>query len=111
MAAEARRQFAYMWKYTIDGRARPEFLAAYAPDGEWARLFARDPGYLRTELLCDVDVEGQYLTIDYWVSKVARDDFRKHHAAEFESLDRRCEAFTLTEECLGDFEVAGDSAE
>ena len=99
----ASERFAYVWRYTIDPAQRPAFLAAYQPDGEWTRLFSRDPSYLETSLLENVEDEDCYVTIDYWASKADRDAFRERYCDEFDSLDRKCEKFTLEEHFLGDY--------
>jgi quinol monooxygenase YgiN len=104
------KHFAYIWRYTIEPTRRSDFLAAYEPNGAWAELFSRDPSYIGTVLLQDVDNENRFVTIDYWKSKADRDSFRQRYAAEFETLDSRCEAFTINEEFLGDFmEIVGPS--
>jgi hypothetical protein len=97
-------RFVYVWQYRIDPIRREEFLAAYAPGGDWGRLFSPDPAYLGTRLLRDADDDCRYLTIDYWKSRADRDAFRARHASEFDALDRRCEAFTSEETLLGDFD-------
>ncbi|NIN61300.1 MAG: hypothetical protein GTN55_02730 [Gammaproteobacteria bacterium] len=96
-------RFAYIWQYTIDPTFREAFLAAYQPNGEWARLFSRDPSYIVTVLLQDDADEDRYVTIDYWKSKADRDAFRNRFSVEFDNLDSRCETFTLEEQFLGDF--------
>ncbi len=96
-------RFVYIWQYTIDPSRREAFLAAYNPNGEWARLFSRDPSYITTALLHDVDDANRFLTIDYWKSKSDRDAFRQRYSVEFADLDKRCEAFTRKEQFLGDF--------
>lgn len=95
--------FAYVWAYRVRPEHEDDFLAAYGPDGDWARLFGPDPHYLGTELLGDPDDEQRFLTIDYWTSRQARDVFRDRHAAEFEALDLRCEDWTRDESHIGDF--------
>lgn len=96
-------RFTYVWKYTIEPGRRQEFLEAYRPGGEWAQLFARDPSYIETKLLQDSRDENRFMTIDIWTSRAERDSFRKRYAAEFDDLDRRCEAFTLEESFVGDY--------
>lgn len=95
--------FAYLWRYQVDPKRITEFLLAYGPDGEWVRLFRRDPAYLYTELLRDAGDDCIFITIDYWTSRAARDLFRERWSAEFAALDRRCEAYTQDEQLLGDF--------
>jgi len=98
-------QFAYVWQYTIRADRLSDFLAAYRPDGEWTKLFSRDPNYIRTELFHDSDRSDRYMTIDYWTSRTARDAFRENYAAEFSRLDEKCEQYTLSEVFIGDFVV------
>lgn len=95
--------FIYIWRYRIDPRHRREFLAAYAPDGDWARLFRLDASYVETRLLQDADDPDRYMTIDVWQSQADRDAFRTRYAREFDEIDRRCEAYTLEETLVGDF--------
>ena len=95
--------FACIWKYVVRPERRQEFLAAYDQDGDWARLFRPDHQYIRTELLEDVKHANRFMTIDYWRSKKARDDFRQRHSSEYDDLDTRCESYTVSEEFVGDF--------
>ena len=100
-------RFAYIWQYTIEPARKQAFLAAYESNGEWVQLFSRDPAYIKTVLLQDEKNEDRYVTIDYWESRVDRDNFRERHSVEFDALDRRCEAFTKEEQFIGDFHEIG----
>ncbi len=102
--------FTYVWHYTIDLKRQIEFLDAYRSDGEWAQFFSRDPAYIRTELFHDSNRSDRYMTVDYWMSKKARDAFREKFSAEFSVLDKKCEEFTLSERFVGDFVVVGHTA-
>ena len=104
----AAKRFAYIWQYQINPAHKSDFLAAYGPKGEWAELFSRDPSYLGTRLLRDIEDENRYVTIDYWVSRSDRDSFRKRYAAEFSELDSRCEEFTQNEQFVGDYVEVDD---
>lgn len=99
--------FTYIWQYRVRADRRSEFLDAYRPGGEWTALFSRDAAYVDTRLLRDLDQPDRYLTVDTWLSRSACDTFRKRYAREFAALDRKCEAFTVHEELVGDFEAAG----
>ncbi len=103
-------RFAYIWQYTIDPRYRAEFLAAYRPDGDWSKLFQRDPEYFETKLFQDYDRSDRYITVDYWTSKNARDSFREKFAVEFKEIDERCENYTLNEVLIGDYFIIGEGA-
>ena len=95
--------FAYVWEFHVAPEHVGNFERVYGPDGDWAQLFRRHVGYVRTDLLRDTARTGRYLTIDYWNSQAARDDFRRRFNREFEALDARCGQWTLSEAHLGDF--------
>jgi heme-degrading monooxygenase HmoA len=99
------RPYMYIWEYVVP----PDKLAAFerlygASGGAWVQLFRRAPGYLRTELHRDRARPDRYLTIDWWASREAWDDFRVRFADEFADLDARGEACTASEQELGKFE-------
>ena len=103
-------KFVYIWRYMIRPGRKADFLAAYHSEGDWAELFSRDSNYLKTELLQDVSDENVFITIDYWTSESARNSFRESFADEFGELDKKCEAFTVSEVLIGDFVVQGGDA-
>lgn len=96
--------FVYVWEYIVKAERESEFKKIYGPGGDWVRLFNRDVGYLGTELHQDISNNQRYLTVDYWVSKKTRDNFREKFYVEFEKLDQQCESLTEREIFLGDFE-------
>ena len=100
-------QYMYAWEYEVADGHLDEFLRAYTPDGLWVQLFRRAPGYIRTELFRDRVRPSRFVTLDYWESESAWRAFRERFAAEFEALDERCEALTLSEREIGRFETAG----
>ncbi len=95
--------YAYLWEYRLRPDLASEFEKVYSPEGTWAALFRRHPGYVRTELHRDLQRPGRYITIDYWESKEGRIDFGRRFAAEFEALDRQCEQLTEDETYVGEF--------
>jgi 8-oxo-dGTP pyrophosphatase MutT (NUDIX family) len=95
-----------VWEFRVRAGREIEFEAAYGPEGDWARLFRRDPAYLGTELLRDRSDRLRYLTIDHWASGAANDAFRERWRSEYEALDRRCDALTEHEEPLGRYDAA-----
>ncbi len=92
-----------IWEF----RARPgleeEFERIYGPEGDWARLFKKSRSFLRTELNCDIDTKGRYVTVDYFVSQPAFDEFLKEFREEYDALDRRCERVRASEQPVGSF--------
>jgi heme-degrading monooxygenase HmoA len=67
--------FVTVWEFRVHPEALAGFLSAYAPGGDWDRLFRRGDGYLSTELLRDERDPARFLTIDRWDSREARDGF------------------------------------
>jgi heme-degrading monooxygenase HmoA len=100
-----------IWRFRIEEPFRDRFERAYGPDGDWARLFGRQSGFLGTELLLDEagpDGDGGrfYLTIDRWRDRSDWLGFRAEHDAAYRALDRSCEALTAAEERIGAFATA-----
>jgi quinol monooxygenase YgiN len=98
--------YVLVWEFRVDEARRAPFEAAYGGDGDWARLFRRGEGYLRTELLRDAADPLRFLTIDCWTSRPAYEAFRAAHAADYAALDRRCANLTRSETALGGFDEA-----
>ena len=90
---------AIIWTYRVKPETQAEFEAAYGPDGDWARLFARQQGYLGTELLRGED--GAWLTIDRWRHQADFDAFLAAHRSDYDALDRATEGWTLEERRIG----------
>ena len=99
-----KKVFVYVWEYIVKSEKKSDFERIYGVDGDWAKLFKRDAGYLGTELHQDISNKLRYITVDYWTSKKARDNFREKYSMEFEKLDEQCESLTDRETFLGDFE-------
>lgn len=97
--------FAYIWEFIVNENHLDEFLQFYKPDGAWVTLFRKDENFIRTELLHDAANPLRFLTIDYWQSQGARDEFRWRYADEFARLDEHCAAFTRAEHFQGDFHL------
>lgn len=95
--------FVSLWEFRVPAAADAEFRGYYGPEGEWARLFRRTPGYVGTTLYCDGQHPGRYVTLDRWESEPAFREFRERFAAEYAVLDRRCETLTTEERYLGAF--------
>jgi heme-degrading monooxygenase HmoA len=92
-----------IWEFHVKRGREKEFEKIYGPEGEWARFFRQEKKYLKTELLCDDENEGRYLTLDYWNTPEAFAAFRYQHMAEYEAIDRRGEALTIDETRIGLF--------
>jgi len=97
--------FVVVWQFEVAEDKMADFEAAYGPDGAWATLFRTSHDYHGTELLCDAYVPGSYLTIDRWTSEEAFRRFRKEHDADYELIDRKCDALTAKETRVGAYTV------
>ncbi len=97
--------YCYVWSYVVRPECLPAFRTAYGPDGDWVRLFQRDPEYIRTNFLGDLENPARFMTIDFWTSREACLSFRDRFRSEFEALDKSCDRLTVQESHLGDFEV------
>jgi heme-degrading monooxygenase HmoA len=93
--------FVVVWQFEIAEEKVAAFESAYSSEGSWAQLFRTSPEYRGTELLRDAYISGQYLTIDRWASEEAFRVFRKDHDADYEALDRACDALTTRETRIG----------
>jgi heme-degrading monooxygenase HmoA len=93
--------FIVVWQFEVSEADVPAFEAAYGADGSWAQLFRSSPEYRGTELLRDAYIPGGYLTVDRWTSEEAFRAFRRDHDADYEKLDRSCDALTARETRIG----------
>lgn len=93
--------FTTLWRFTVPPESREAFEEHYRSDGTWAQLFRKSPAYVRTDLLRDVEQEGDYVTIDIWRDEASYAEFREQHASEYAALDALCEHLTTSESHLG----------
>ncbi len=92
-----------VWRFRAKHDRLADFHRAYSPDGDWAQLFRISPEYRGTTLLQDATDPCSFLLTDTWTSEQAFAQFRIDYAAEYESLDRACEALTEQEVKIGMF--------
>jgi heme-degrading monooxygenase HmoA len=83
--------------------AEERFIDAYGSRGDWARLFATSPGFMRTELWRDGD--GIYVTADYWESAQAFERFQAESSDAYRRLDSELENVAAIETFLGAFDL------
>ena len=92
-----------LWKFEVPPETECRFVAAYRSDGDWARLFATSPGFIRTELWRDGD--GIYLTADHWQSVTDFEAFQAGLGAEYRRLDAELEGIAGIETFIGAFDL------
>jgi heme-degrading monooxygenase HmoA len=109
MPTEEYDQWRYLiiWEFRVRAGMEARFESAYGPCGSWAQFFSKGKGYVRTELNHDLKDSRRYVTLDFWVSREAYDDFRRKHAVEYGALDQRFEQMTEKELEIGKFERLG----
>ena len=85
-----------VWEYEVPADHVDAFLAAYGPDGDWARFFRGGPGYLGTGLFRDTEGGGHFLTVDRWVDQATWFRFLDGSRQAYEALDLRLEGLAAT---------------
>ncbi len=101
--SNSQADYIYVWAFIVSESSALEFEECYGPDGDWARLFRKSTGYLKTELFRDKTDPLRYLTIDHWQSEKDYSKFLATFKAEYGELDRRYEALTAQETKIGTF--------
>lgn len=91
-----------LWRFEVPAETEERFIAAYKSDGDWAKLFATAPGFVRTDLWRAED--GVYLTADHWSSFEDFEQFQANRGDEYRRLDAELEGISGRETFLGAFE-------
>ena len=89
--------FVTLWEFEVKPGREKQFEKVYGPEGEWAQLFRRDRNYQETRLLRDTVRNSIYLTLDFWNSQDAYEQFLETHAADYKRLDAASAGLTLRE--------------
>jgi heme-degrading monooxygenase HmoA len=79
--------FVRIWEYDAPEESVDRFIAAYGPFGDWARLFARGDGFVRTELFRSTQTATRFITVDVWSSEAAWQAFLHNWGARYAELD------------------------
>jgi heme-degrading monooxygenase HmoA len=103
--------FVALWEYEVKPGYEERFENAYGPGGDWVRLFRSDTHYYETRLVRDSLRRVVYLTMDFWESRRAYEEFMAGHRKEYEAIDGACEDMTLRERKVGWFEMVDGSSE
>ena len=83
--------FVRVWEYDVPDDQVDGFVAAYGPTGEWARLFARSEGFVRTEVYRRADGRNRFITVDTWGSRAAWQAFLDRWGSAYAALDEALE--------------------
>jgi hypothetical protein len=100
--------FLALWEYEVKPGCEERFEKVYGPEGDWARLFRRDSHYHETRLVRDSFRRGVYLTMDFWETRGAYEEFMAGHGAEYKKIDAMGEELTVRERRVGWFEMAAE---
>jgi heme-degrading monooxygenase HmoA len=92
-----------LWRFEVPPETEARFVAAYKSDGDWARLFATAPGFIRTDLWREAD--GTYVTADHWESAAAYGRFQTESGDAYRQLDAELEGVAGIETFLGAFDL------
>ena len=96
--------FVALWEVEVKPRCQERFQKVYGPGGDWAKLFQSDSNDQVTELWHDPEHPAIFLTLDFWTSRQAYENFMASLAAEYERLDAVGEELTRYERKIGWFE-------
>src|SRR5438876_7519990 len=110
MATPAEWRYLIIWEFRVRAGMEARFEEVYGPQGDWAQFFADDGGFVRTELNHDLKDSRRYVTLDFWVSREAYENFRRQHASRYGALDQEFEAMTEKELEVGKFERVGNTS-
>jgi heme-degrading monooxygenase HmoA len=97
--------FVAFWEYEVKPGCEESFQSAYSPQGDWVRLFQRDPHYRETRLLKDLSRPRFYFTLDYWDAETSFEQFKAANREAYAALDRATEPLTLSERRLCTFNL------
>lgn len=86
-----------VWRYEVKEQYLSHFTEMYGSSGNWVELFKKSPHYIKTELFKAAEGQHTYVTIDFWQSKNAYQEFYEDHHSEIDQLDVLGDGFTIEE--------------
>jgi heme-degrading monooxygenase HmoA len=96
--------FLALWEFEVKSGCEARFESVYGAQGDWVGLFRTDPNFLETRLLRDAAQPGKYITLDFWASRSAYEEFKELNHTAYSLIDKNCETLTNFERCLGMFD-------
>lgn len=97
-------QYVVVWEFIVKTDKMPLFETIYGSEGLWAQLFQKGEGFIRSELIQDIETPNRYLVRDYWQSREQYLLFREMFNQEYEELNAETTALKQSETCLGAFQ-------
>lgn len=89
-----------VWEYEVAADHIAAFLAAYGPEGGWARLFQTGRGFVGTELYRCTDDEARFVTVDRWTEHGAWLAFLEECRESYDRRDRTLAHLSTSQRCL-----------
>ena len=102
---EIGHRYLTIWQFHVRAGCETQFEASYGPLGDWAQLFTKAQGFIKTELDRDLNNSRRYFTLDYWTSKEVYESFRQQFQEDYLKIDQRCEGLTENETLIGEFQT------
>jgi heme-degrading monooxygenase HmoA len=96
--------FVRIWQFRVASERAEEFRRVYGPAGAWAELFAREIGFLGTELLQSTSDPDIFVTMDSWDSTEAWAAFLRAWGDDYTALDHQTQSLVTSEDEIGAFE-------
>jgi heme-degrading monooxygenase HmoA len=81
--------------YDVPADSISKFIKAYGSAGDWARLFARAEGFVRTELYRSAEAQARFVTVDVWSNEAAWQAFVNRWGAAYAVLEPLAAGGTL----------------
>jgi heme-degrading monooxygenase HmoA len=103
--------FVRIWQFRVASEKADQFREVYGPAGPWTALFAREIGFLGTELLHSTTHPNIFLTIDTWDSAEAWAAFLRAWGNDYTAFDHRCRELCVSEGEVGCFESVAAATE
>ena len=97
--------FVVLWEFDVKSECVDRFTLAYAANGEWARVFARDGKFRETRLLQNISEPLRFVTMDIWESRADYEHFLNEQPGAYYDLDAKCAAWTTAERHLNSFDA------
>ncbi|MGH7596135.1 MAG: antibiotic biosynthesis monooxygenase family protein [bacterium] len=95
--------FVIVWQFEVKPEHAAEFESQYGSAGAWAQFFSQSDDYLGTRLLRDAERPRHFITLDFWKSEAAFQEFKNKFHKEYQALDSTFECLTVSEKRLGTF--------
>lgn len=97
--------FVVLWEFDVKSEYVDRFTLAYAANGEWGRLFAKDSKFRETRLLQNISEPLRFVTMDIWESRADYEHFLNEQADAYRDLDAKCAVWTTAERHLSSFDA------